>query len=95
MCKALVSHAIDESCTGCHVCSEPCPSEAIVGHLKELHFILQDKCIQCGACFQVCRFDSIKRVKRGAGESIQSRARERWKPLKERGPAAKAAEVHA
>ncbi len=95
VCKALVSHAIDESCTGCHVCSEPCPSEAIVGHLKELHFILQDKCIQCGACFQVCRFDSIKRVKRGAGESIQSRARERWKPLKERGPAAKAAEVHA
>jgi NADH:ubiquinone oxidoreductase subunit F (NADH-binding)/(2Fe-2S) ferredoxin/Pyruvate/2-oxoacid:ferredoxin oxidoreductase delta subunit len=80
VCKELVSHTIDETCTGCHICADPCPTNAIVGKTKELHYIIQDKCIQCGACYQVCRFNSIKRVKRGAGEAIQIRAKERWQP---------------
>ncbi|RPH94628.1 NADH-quinone oxidoreductase subunit F [candidate division KSB1 bacterium] len=80
VCKELVSHAIDETCNGCHVCFEPCPTNAIIGKTKELHVIDQQKCIQCGACFQVCRFDSIKRVKRGEGDAVQSRAKELWKP---------------
>ncbi len=84
VCKELVSHAIDETCTGCHVCAEPCPTDAISGKLKELHVIDQSKCIQCGACYQLCKFDSIKRVKRGEGEAIQKRAREHWKSPKEK-----------
>jgi NADH-quinone oxidoreductase subunit F len=79
-CKELVSHTIDETCTGCHVCLEPCPTDAITGKLKELHVIDQSKCIQCGACYQVCRFDSIQRVKRGAGEAVQVKAKALWKP---------------
>jgi len=88
VCKELVSHTIDETCTGCHVCADPCPTDAIVGQTKQLHYIIQDKCIQCGACFQVCRFDSIKRVKRGAGEVVQVRAKERWQPASKKAPAA-------
>ncbi|MBU0508176.1 NADH-quinone oxidoreductase subunit NuoF [bacterium] len=84
VCKELVSHAIDETCTGCHVCFEPCPTDAITGKTKELHVIDQAKCIQCGACYQVCRFDSIKRVKRGGGDIVQLRAKEKWQPLKKR-----------
>jgi len=80
VCKELVSHAIDESCTGCHVCAEPCPTDAITGKTKELHVIDQSKCIQCGACYQVCRFDSIRRVKRGEGEAVQEKAKLLWKP---------------
>ena len=79
-CKELVSHAIDETCTGCHVCFDPCPTDAISGKLKELHIIDQTKCIQCGACYQVCKFDSIKRAKRGSGEVVQLRAKENWHP---------------
>jgi NADH-quinone oxidoreductase subunit F len=78
VCKALVSHAIDESCTGCHACYKPCPTQAIVGEAKKLHYIVQDKCIQCGACYQICKYASIKRVKRGEGEAVQKRAKERW-----------------
>jgi NADH:ubiquinone oxidoreductase subunit F (NADH-binding)/(2Fe-2S) ferredoxin/NAD-dependent dihydropyrimidine dehydrogenase PreA subunit len=78
VCKALVSHAIDESCTGCHACYKPCPTQAIVGDAKKLHYIVQDKCIQCGACYQICKYASIKRVKRGEGEAVQTRAKERW-----------------
>jgi ferredoxin len=88
VCKELVSHAIDESCTGCRVCVDPCPTSAISGPLKGLHVIDQTKCIQCGACFQVCRFNSIKRVKRGEGHVVQERAKQMWKPVKERPTAA-------
>ncbi len=78
VCKELVSHAIDESCTGCHACVKPCPTNAIIGEPKQLHYIKQDDCIQCGACFQICRFDSIKRVKRGSGDALQEKARKLW-----------------
>jgi NADH-quinone oxidoreductase subunit F len=97
VCKELVSHAIDETCTGCHLCQKPCPTEAITGKLRELHVIDQAKCIQCGACYQICKFDSIVRVKRGDGERIQLRAKEKWAPpikkstLKATGAAAPAA----
>jgi len=80
VCKELVAHAIDNTCTGCHACVKPCPTNAIVGDPKRLHMIIQDKCIQCGACYQICRYNSIKRAKRGEGEKIQQRAREIWQP---------------
>ncbi len=80
VCKALVSHAIDETCTGCHACVKPCPVDAIHGDPKGLHWIDQDTCIQCGACYQICKYDSIKRVKRGEGEAVQAHAKEHWLP---------------
>jgi NADH-quinone oxidoreductase subunit F len=86
VCKGLVSHAIDETCTGCHVCKAPCPTNAIVGELKGLHYIIQDKCIQCGACYQVCRFDSIKRIKHGGGNQLQARAEKLWHPVTKKQP---------
>ncbi len=78
--QGLVSHAIDFNCNGCHACFKTCPTNAIVGKPKELHYIDQAKCIQCGACYQICKYDAIKRVKRGVGDSIQTTAREMWRP---------------
>ena len=80
VCKALVAHAIDETCNGCHACVKPCPTDAIIGKPKELHRIIQDKCIQCGACYQVCKFDSIKRVRTDEGDAIQQKAQRLWQP---------------
>jgi len=88
VCKELVSHAIDETCTGCHLCLKPCPTNAITGSLRSLHVIDQAKCIQCGACYQICKFDSIRRVKRGEGELIQQRAKEKWQPPMKKSAAA-------
>ena len=90
VCKELVSHTIDETCTGCHLCLKPCPTNAITGSLKALHSIDQVKCIQCGACYQICKFDSIRRVKRGEGELIQQRAKEKWQPPMKKSAAASA-----
>lgn len=59
-CKKLLTYTVDpEKCTGCTVCAKNCPSNAIDGARKEVHFIRQDACIQCGMCFSKCKFDAI------------------------------------
>ncbi len=60
VCKPLLHYSIDpEKCTGCTVCAVKCPSDAISGSRKEVHHIKQEACIQCGECYQVCRFEAV------------------------------------
>ena len=61
VCKKLLTYEVDpEKCTGCTVCAINCPTNAIDGSRKEVHFIRQDDCIHCGTCFTKCKFDAIK-----------------------------------
>jgi NADH-quinone oxidoreductase subunit F len=60
-CKKLLTYEIiPEKCTGCMVCKKGCPTKAIEGEKKQVHFIHQDLCIKCGDCYSKCKFDSIK-----------------------------------
>ena len=60
VCKPLLTYTIDpEKCTGCMVCGKKCPTNAIDGARKEAHTINQNICIQCGECFNVCKFDAV------------------------------------
>ncbi len=60
VCQELISYRIDpEACTGCHLCARNCPQQAIVGDPKEPHQILTEKCIKCGICREVCKFDAV------------------------------------
>jgi NADH:ubiquinone oxidoreductase subunit F (NADH-binding)/(2Fe-2S) ferredoxin len=60
VCKALITFSIDPvKCKGCRLCAKNCPQEAITGQAKELHIINQDKCIKCGVCADVCKFDAV------------------------------------
>ncbi|MGA2762571.1 MAG: NADH-ubiquinone oxidoreductase-F iron-sulfur binding region domain-containing protein [Spirochaetia bacterium] len=59
-CKGLLTFTIDtNTCTGCTLCAKKCPSAAIVGEKKKAHYIVDEKCIRCGTCRDVCRFDSV------------------------------------
>jgi len=62
-CKALIHYEIDpEKCVGCTVCARNCPVACISGERKEPHLIDQLRCIKCGRCFEVCRFEAVKRL---------------------------------
>jgi NADH-quinone oxidoreductase subunit F len=59
-CAALLTYTIDnELCTGCTLCAKKCPTECISGEKKGPHTINQEDCIQCGHCFDVCKFDAV------------------------------------
>jgi NADH-quinone oxidoreductase subunit F len=59
-CKELLTYeVIDETCTGCTVCAKNCPTDAISGERKEIHFINQELCIHCGVCYSKCKFEAI------------------------------------
>jgi ferredoxin len=60
VCKALISYGINDKCNGCGACVKPCPSAAITGEKKALHVIDLQKCIKCGICREVCRFEAIE-----------------------------------
>jgi len=60
VCKPLITFRVDDDkCNGCGRCRLVCPVGAVEGAKKELHKILQDKCIKCGTCFDRCKFDAI------------------------------------
>jgi NADH:ubiquinone oxidoreductase subunit F (NADH-binding)/(2Fe-2S) ferredoxin/NAD-dependent dihydropyrimidine dehydrogenase PreA subunit len=62
-CKSLVRYEIDSAkCVGCTVCARNCPVTCIAGVRKEPHVIDQSRCIKCGRCFEVCRFDAVRRM---------------------------------
>ncbi len=60
-CKKLLTYTVDqEKCTGCMSCTKGCTVDAIEGGKREPHFILQDICIKCGACYTKCKFGAIQ-----------------------------------
>ncbi len=65
VCRQLNVYTIDENrCLtvgkGCDLCRRNCASDAIRGAKNEAHRIVQEKCIKCGVCYDVCNFGAVK-----------------------------------
>lgn len=59
-CKPLLTYSIiADNCKGCTSCAKKCPAQAIQGEVKQPHEIDQQKCIKCGNCITVCKFNAI------------------------------------
>jgi NADP-reducing hydrogenase subunit HndC len=60
VCKALITYRIDpEKCKACLLCNKNCPQRAIAGEKKKPQKIAQEKCIKCGVCRDVCKFEAV------------------------------------
>ncbi len=60
ICRDLRSYYINvDLCNGCNVCQKKCPENAIIGVIKNPHFIVEDKCNGCGICYDSCKFNAI------------------------------------
>ena len=46
------------------LCLKRCPDGAIDGAKKKIHVIDQEKCTNCGTCFEVCpsHFDAVRKI---------------------------------
>jgi NADH-quinone oxidoreductase subunit F len=61
-CKALIKYRVRENCTGCTICAQHCPADAIPMTPYARHVIDLDKCTRCDSCRQVCPYDAVEVV---------------------------------
>jgi NADH:ubiquinone oxidoreductase subunit F (NADH-binding)/(2Fe-2S) ferredoxin len=65
VCRQLNVYTIDpaaclEKGHGCDLCRRNCASNAISGAKGEAHAVLQEQCIKCGVCHDVCAFGAVR-----------------------------------
>jgi ferredoxin len=53
---------ITNKCVGCHACKIFCPQKAIFYGERKME-IDQDKCVQCGTCYNECPICVISEIK--------------------------------
>ena len=58
-CQALITYKINDNCTGCTICAQKCPVDAIPLIPYQKHEIIQESCVKCDTCLQVCPHEAV------------------------------------
>lgn len=59
-CTALIKYSINPDCTGCTICAQRCPVDAIPMTPYALHVIDDAKCTRCDTCRLVCPHNAVE-----------------------------------
>jgi NADH-quinone oxidoreductase subunit F len=59
-CVALIKYSVRENCTGCTICAQHCPVNAIPMTPYQRHVVDTEKCTRCDSCREVCPHDAIE-----------------------------------
>jgi NADH-quinone oxidoreductase subunit F len=59
-CTALIRYDVTDQCTGCTICAQHCPVDAIPMTPYQRHEILQDRCTKCDTCRRICPYSAIE-----------------------------------
>jgi NADH-quinone oxidoreductase subunit F len=59
-CKALIHFRVLQSCTGCTLCAQACPVQAILPKPYERHEVNDELCTRCGMCVTACPESAIE-----------------------------------
>ncbi|MCC6823435.1 MAG: NAD(P)H-dependent oxidoreductase subunit E [Verrucomicrobia subdivision 3 bacterium] len=59
-CTALVHYTINTDCTGCTICAQNCPVDAIPMTPYAQHIIDDAKCTRCDTCRLVCPHNAVE-----------------------------------
>ncbi|WP_417066814.1 RnfABCDGE type electron transport complex subunit B [Niveibacterium terrae] len=55
----VVAGVREDICIGCTKCFRVCPTDAVVGAVKQLHGVMPDACTGCGKCEENCPTGAI------------------------------------
>ncbi len=61
-CAALIQYRVRENCTGCTICAQRCPVNAIPMTPYVRHVIDMEKCTRCDSCRQACPQGAVEVV---------------------------------
>jgi len=64
--RVLTEYRVLDSCSGCTVCAQVCPLNAIEARPYLKHEIIDGKCTRCGLCVPACPEHAIEVVQRDA-----------------------------
>ncbi len=59
-CQALIKYSITDHCTGCTICAQHCPVNAIPVTPYARHVIDQTLCTKCDTCLRVCPHQAVE-----------------------------------
>ncbi len=60
--KALAYYRVLDTCSGCTVCAQVCPVNAIEARPYKKHEVIDDRCTRCGLCVPACPEQAIEVV---------------------------------
>lgn len=56
----VIAGVREEICIGCTKCLKACPTDALVGAVKQIHSVIREACTGCAKCEPICPTGAIE-----------------------------------